>query len=95
MGGHLQHPVFSLQIFEALQAWLDLRDARNRVACAIVGMPLYQMFKFVGQPGRMRKVKKVRAAACFAALIAVIIAHPDDPHTPANFRDARAHSRQA
>src|SRR5438309_7828953 len=28
----------------------------------LVGMPVYQMFKFVRTPGRMRKVKKVRAA---------------------------------
>ena len=28
----------------------------------LVGMPLYQMVKFVRTPGRMRKVKKARAA---------------------------------
>src|SRR5262249_61812651 len=27
----------------------------------LVGMPFYQMFKFVRTPGRMRKVKKARA----------------------------------
>ncbi|QDV34160.1 site-2 protease family protein [Tautonia plasticadhaerens] len=35
-------------------------------------MPLTKMFKFVRQPGRMRKVKKVRAALCFAGAAAVI-----------------------
>lgn len=40
----------------------------------LVGMPLYQMFKFVGQPGRMRKVKKARAAACFAGLAVLVVA---------------------
>ena len=34
-------------------------------------MPLYQGLKFVRQPGRMRKVKKARAAAFFAATAAV------------------------
>ncbi len=34
-------------------------------------MPLYQIFKFVRQPGRMRKVKKARAAAFFAGFVAV------------------------
>ncbi len=38
----------------------------------LVVMPCYQMFKFVGQPGRMRKVKKARAAAFFAAFFALI-----------------------
>lgn len=35
-------------------------------------MPLYQIFKFVRQPGRMRKVKKARAAAFFAAATALV-----------------------
>ncbi|MEW4568069.1 site-2 protease family protein [Tautonia sp. JC769] len=35
-------------------------------------MPMWQIVKFVRQPGRMRKVKKVRAAACFAVAAAVI-----------------------
>ncbi len=35
-------------------------------------MPLYQGVKFVRQPGRMRKVKKVRAAAFFAVCTALI-----------------------
>ena len=35
-------------------------------------MPLFQIVKFVRQPGRLRKVKKVRAALCFAAAAAVI-----------------------
>lgn len=38
----------------------------------LVVMPLYQMFKFVGQPGRMRKVKKARAAACLAAFLTIV-----------------------
>jgi putative peptide zinc metalloprotease protein len=37
----------------------------------LLGMPIYQMFKFVRQPGRMRKVKKARAAAFFAGTAAV------------------------
>ncbi|MBX6315142.1 MAG: HlyD family efflux transporter periplasmic adaptor subunit [Isosphaeraceae bacterium] len=39
----------------------------------LVAVPSYQMFKFVRQPGRMRKVKKARAAACFATA-AVLVA---------------------
>lgn len=35
-------------------------------------MPMWQIVKFVRQPGRMRKVKKVRAAVCFAAAAAVV-----------------------
>ncbi|HWE39141.1 MAG TPA: HlyD family efflux transporter periplasmic adaptor subunit [Isosphaeraceae bacterium] len=42
-------------------------------AIPLVGMPLYQIIKFVRQPGRMRKVKKARAAA-FAAAAAALIA---------------------
>jgi putative peptide zinc metalloprotease protein len=37
-------------------------------------MPGYQMFKFVGQPGRMRKVKKARATAIIAGFVALVIA---------------------
>ncbi len=40
----------------------------------LVGMPIYQMFKFVGQPGRMRKVKKVRAFAFLAGFVLLVIA---------------------
>lgn len=40
----------------------------------LIGMPLYQMFKFVRQPGRMRKVKKARAAAFFAVFVALVAA---------------------
>ena len=39
----------------------------------LIGMPFYQMFKFVRTPGRMRKVKKVRAAS-FAAVAFVALA---------------------
>lgn len=39
----------------------------------LAGMPCYQMFKFVRQPGRMRKVKKARAAA-FSAVAGAAIA---------------------
>ncbi|GAC1474843.1 MAG: hemolysin D [Isosphaeraceae bacterium] len=39
----------------------------------LVGMPAYQMIKFVRTPGRMRKVKKVRAAS-FAAVAALTLA---------------------
>ncbi|MDX2039163.1 MAG: HlyD family efflux transporter periplasmic adaptor subunit [Isosphaeraceae bacterium] len=35
-------------------------------------MPVYQIVKFVRTPGRMRKVKKVRAALCAAAFAAVV-----------------------
>src|SRR4051794_15697815 len=35
-------------------------------------MPLYQGVKFIRQPGRMRKVKKVRAAACAAVFVAIV-----------------------
>jgi putative peptide zinc metalloprotease protein len=38
----------------------------------LAGMPLYQMFKFVRTPGRMRKVKKLRAASFAAAAVAVV-----------------------
>src|SRR5207302_803792 len=39
----------------------------------LAGMPVYQMVKFVRTPGRMRKVKKVRAAS-FAVAAVVIVA---------------------
>jgi putative peptide zinc metalloprotease protein len=39
----------------------------------LAGMPVYQMFKFVRTPGRMRKVKKARAAG-FAVLVVAIAA---------------------
>ncbi len=38
----------------------------------MIGMPVYQMIKFVRQPGRMRKVKKARAAGFFAVAAASI-----------------------
>src|SRR4051794_4679986 len=38
----------------------------------LVGMPLYQMIKFVRTPGRMRKVKKARAAAFAAVFVALV-----------------------
>jgi len=45
----------------------------------LVGMPFYQMVKFARTPGRMRKVKKARAAsfaAVFVALVAGILLIP-------------------
>jgi putative peptide zinc metalloprotease protein len=38
----------------------------------LVAVPSYQIFKFVRQPGRMRKVKKARAAAFFAVVTALV-----------------------
>ncbi len=38
----------------------------------LLGMPLYQMFKFVRTPGRMRKVKKARAAGFAAVAVALV-----------------------
>ncbi len=38
----------------------------------LIVMPAYQMLKFVGQPGRMRKVKKARAAGYLVAFLALI-----------------------
>jgi putative peptide zinc metalloprotease protein len=38
----------------------------------LVGMPVYQIGKFLRTPGRLRKVKKARAAAYAAAAIALI-----------------------
>ncbi|MFO0909643.1 MAG: HlyD family efflux transporter periplasmic adaptor subunit [Isosphaeraceae bacterium] len=38
----------------------------------LVGMPIYQMFKFVRTPGRMRKVKKLRAASFAAVAVAIV-----------------------
>ncbi len=38
----------------------------------LVGMPVYQMVKFVRTPGRMRKVKKARAAAFAVAFVAIV-----------------------
>ncbi|MDB5351134.1 MAG: multidrug resistance efflux pump [Planctomycetota bacterium] len=38
----------------------------------LIGMPLFQMAKFVNSPGRMRKVKKARAAGFFAVAAAII-----------------------
>ena len=40
----------------------------------LVGMPFYQIFKFVRTPGRLRKVKKARAAAFGVAAIALVTA---------------------
>jgi putative peptide zinc metalloprotease protein len=40
----------------------------------LLGMPFYQIFKFVRTPGRLRKVKKARAAAFGVAAIAVVTA---------------------
>ena len=40
----------------------------------LIFMPMYQGVKFVRQPGRMRKVKKARAAAYFAAFAAIVAA---------------------
>ena len=37
-------------------------------------MPMYQIVKFVRQPGRMRKVKKVRAGVFAAVTVALVIA---------------------
>ena len=45
----------------------------------LVGMPMYSVVKFVRQPGRMRKVKKVRAgvfAAVFVAVVAAVLSIP-------------------
>src|SRR3954447_9707589 len=38
----------------------------------LIGMPLYQMFKFVRTPGRMRKVKKARAASFAVVAVATL-----------------------
>jgi putative peptide zinc metalloprotease protein len=38
----------------------------------LLGMPVYQMFKFVRTPGRMRKVKKLRAASFAAVAVAIV-----------------------
>lgn len=45
----------------------------------MVGMPLYQSIKFLRTPGRMRKVKKARAAAfaaAFAGIVGLILVIP-------------------
>ena len=45
----------------------------------LAGMPVYQIFKFLRTPGRLRKVKKARAAGfavAFAALVAGILLIP-------------------
>jgi putative peptide zinc metalloprotease protein len=38
----------------------------------LVGMPVYQMAKFVRTPGRMRKVKKLRATSFAAVAVAIV-----------------------
>jgi putative peptide zinc metalloprotease protein len=38
----------------------------------LVGMPVFQMVKFVRTPGRMRKVKKLRAASFAAVAVAIV-----------------------
>ena len=38
----------------------------------LAGMPVYQIFKFLRTPGRLRKVKKVRATAFAVAAIALV-----------------------
>jgi putative peptide zinc metalloprotease protein len=39
----------------------------------LAGMPVYQIIKFLRTPGRLRKVKKVRAAAFAGAAIALVV----------------------
>jgi putative peptide zinc metalloprotease protein len=39
----------------------------------LIGVPCYQIFKFVRTPGRLRKVKKVRAASFAAVAIVVVV----------------------
>jgi len=41
-------------------------------AVPLLIMPMVKIVKFIRQPGRLRKVKKVRAALCFGAAAAVI-----------------------
>jgi putative peptide zinc metalloprotease protein len=40
----------------------------------LLGVPMYQIIKFLRTPGRLRKVKKVRAAAYLSGAVALIIA---------------------
>jgi putative peptide zinc metalloprotease protein len=40
----------------------------------LLGMPVYQIFKFVSTPGRFRKVKKARATAFAVAAVALVTA---------------------
>ena len=54
----------------------------------LVGMPVYQMVKFVRTPGRMRKVKKARAAEFRGGGVVAVAGDPLDPDTAASAGDA-------
>ncbi len=57
---------------EAVQARVDQLHAGGCVLVPLVGVPCYQIVKFLRTPGRLRKVKKARAAAYAAAAIALV-----------------------
>ena len=61
----------------------------------LVGMPVYQIGKFLRTPGRLRKVKKARAAAYAAAAIALVAGILADPDTVTNRRNTGAQAGEA
>ena len=61
----------------------------------LVGMPFYQIVKFLRTPGRLRKVKKARAAAFGVAAIALVGGILSDPDAAPNSGVAGAQAGQA
>ena len=70
---HVRDPLVLVAGLEAVQARVGQLPAGRRCSLVpLVGMPFYQIFKFVRTPGRLRKVKKARAAAFGVAAIALV-----------------------
>jgi len=79
IASYLYRWVVTFSILYFLSQWLrpyKLQSISYMIAGAsivpLLGMPLYQGIKFIRQPGRMRKVKKVRAATFAAVTVAVV-----------------------
>ena len=79
IASYLYRWVVTFSILYFLSQWLrpyKLQSLSYMIAGAslvpLLGMPIYQGIKFVRQPGRMRKVKKVRAAAFAAVTVALV-----------------------
>ena len=60
----------------------------------LLGMPVYQIVKFLRTPGRLRKVKKARTAGFAVAAVATRGRNPLDPDSAANPGNLGAHGGQ-
>ena len=61
---HVRDPLVPVAGLEAVQARVGQLPAGSRCSLVpLLGMPVYQIGKFLRTPGRLRKVKKARAAA--------------------------------